>query len=109
MAGGRYPDIEAEVYKIIEGDCCVRVVLDREMDGNTARQGCREGEAACGWCQEHRVEEAAEANSEEVVGGADWAEFQRSLSARKRLGRQEMALQSQEQLEVEKLQETLEE
>jgi hypothetical protein len=41
------------------------------------------------------------------VDKADRAEFQRSLLARRSLGQQEMALQSQEQLEVERLEEML--
>jgi superfamily II DNA or RNA helicase len=104
LAGGRYADTEAEVYEIVEGDCCIRVVLDREMDGNTARQGCERGEEACGWCQEQG---ANGVGGEEAVDEADRAEFQRSLLARRSLGRQEMALQSQEQLEVERLEEML--
>ena len=35
------------MHKIIEGDSCVKVVIDQEIDGNTARQGYKKGEEAC--------------------------------------------------------------
>jgi hypothetical protein len=36
-AGGRFRDMEVEVHEIIEGDGCIRVVLDREVYGDAAK------------------------------------------------------------------------
>jgi superfamily II DNA helicase RecQ len=65
-AGGRFRDIEAEVHEIIEGDGYIRVVLDREMDGDTASQSCRGGEEVCSRCRENQGLE----EEEERVDGA---------------------------------------
>jgi hypothetical protein len=106
LPGSRFADIEAEVHEIVEGDGCIRVVIDREMDGNMARRGCEKGEEACTWC---RGREPLKEEDVEAVNKADRAEFHCNLIARRRLHFQEIALQSQEQLEVERLQDMLEE
>jgi superfamily II DNA helicase RecQ len=116
-ASGRFRNIEAEVHEIIEGDGCIRIVLDREMDGDTARQSCRRGEEACSRCQEHAMLNE-EVPSDVVLGTgdntvnkelADRLQFEQGIVARRSLGRRETVLQSQEQLEVQRLAEMLEE
>jgi superfamily II DNA helicase RecQ len=113
--GSRFGDIEAEVHEIIQGDGCIRVVIDREMDGHE-RLMCKRGEEVCSRCREKQV---LEEEKERVDGrdkiveagkkGAARQEFERSLVARRNLARQEMTLQSREQLEVERLREMLQE
>jgi superfamily II DNA helicase RecQ len=118
LTRGRFTDVEADMHEIIEGEGCMRVVIDREMDGNTARRGCKKGEEACCRCQ---GQELLEEEDEVVVGkpGDDSSvdveelayrdEFERRLAGRRSLSCQEMALQSREHLEVERLGEMLEE
>jgi superfamily II DNA helicase RecQ len=121
--GGRFRDVEAEVHEIIEGDGCIRVVLDREMDGDTTRQRCMRGEEACSRCEEQGVLGRDERLEEDEVAGAvletggnaahkesaERLQFEHSLAARRSLAQREAALQSQEQLEVQRLAEMLEE
>lgn len=104
--GGRFGDIEPEVHELIQGDGCIRVVIDREMDGHE-RLMCKSGEEACSRCREEQVREEETAEAGEEV--ADWQAFNRSLAARRQLACREMALQSREQLEVERLGEMLQE
>ena len=106
LAGGQFADIEPEMHEIVEGDGCIRVVVDREMDGNAARRGCKEGEESCSWCRE-RGRPGAE--GEERAREVDCAELEHVLHARRSLARREMLLQAREQLEVERLEEMLDE
>ena len=57
--GGRFGDVEAEVHELIQGDGCIRVVMDREMDGHE-RLMCKGGEEACSRCWEKQVFEEGE-------------------------------------------------
>jgi superfamily II DNA helicase RecQ len=109
-AGSRFREVEADVHEVVEGDGCIRVVIDREMDGH-ARQACRRGEEACSWCREQGIWEEGEseaAERAEAAALADEQAFRGRLAARRSLGRRETALQAQEQLEVQKLEEMLE-
>jgi superfamily II DNA/RNA helicase len=113
--GGRFGDIEAEVHELIQGDGCIRVVMDREMDGHE-RLMCKGGEEACSRCWEKQFleegEETIDRRHEQDKAreeGAHRQEFERSLIARRHLACQEMALQLQEQREVERLGEMLQE
>jgi hypothetical protein len=103
-AGGWFRDVETDVHEIVEGDGCIWVVIDREMDGH-ARQAFRRGEEACSRCREQGIWEEGES---EAAALADEQAFRGCLAARRSLGCCEMALQAQEQLEVEKLEEMLE-
>jgi superfamily II DNA helicase RecQ len=113
--GGRFGDVEAEVLELIQGDGCIRAVIDREMDGHE-RLKCKSGEEACSRCWEGQVLEEGEETEDRremmVEAQEELAarqEFERSLVAPRDLGRKERALQSQEQLEVERLGEMLQE
>ncbi len=78
---------EEDAVEFIEGRCCRREVLDREMDGRTDRFGCAEGEEACDVCQGQQMArdltELAETDGvgpdeeEEMVGAAVEADYQR--------------------------------
>jgi superfamily II DNA helicase RecQ len=57
--GGRFGDVEAEVLELIQGDGCIRAVIDREMDGHE-RLKCKSGEEACSRCWEGQVLEEGE-------------------------------------------------
>jgi hypothetical protein len=45
--------VERAMWELTEGKGCMRVVLDREMDGNRERRRCQleEGESRCQWCR----------------------------------------------------------
>ena len=42
---------EAAMMEFIEGNKCRRIVMDREMDGEVGRLGCRSGERRCDVCK----------------------------------------------------------
>jgi hypothetical protein len=109
-AGGRFCDVDADVHEMVKGDGCIWAVINREMDGH-ARQACRRGEEACSRCREQGVwgeSESEAAERAEAAVLADEQVFQGLLAARRSLGRRETALQAQEQLEVQRLEEMLE-
>jgi superfamily II DNA helicase RecQ len=64
--GGRFGHIEPEVHELIQGDSCIRVVLDCEMDGYE-RLMCKSGEEACSRCLEKQVSE----EEEEMLSGRE--------------------------------------
>jgi superfamily II DNA helicase RecQ len=66
-------NVDARVHEIIEGNSCIRVVLDRAMDGDMLRQRCRRGEEACSRCQEQGVleEEGPLADAEKLLAEAE--------------------------------------
>ena len=47
--------VEKAMWSFTETKGCVRVVLDREMDGRVDRTGCEDGEEACYRCEGRRV------------------------------------------------------
>lgn len=49
--------VEDDMREFIEARGCMRVVLDREMDGRMDRERCEEGEERCEWCEARHVEE----------------------------------------------------
>jgi superfamily II DNA helicase RecQ len=107
--GSQFGDVKAEVHELIQGNSCIRAVINREMDGHE-QLTCKSGKEACSQCQEGQVLEEREETvdrGETIVEAkeelAAQQEFKRSLVAHKDLGRKERALQSQEQLEVERL------
>jgi superfamily II DNA helicase RecQ len=133
-----FADIDTRVHEILQGDGCIRVVLDRAMDGDMLRQSCRAGEEACSRCQEQgvlseeapsavempstveempstveempsTVEEMPSTVEETPADTADRLEFERQLAARRSLSQRERAQQSREQLEVLRLAEMLQE
>ncbi|KAF1925609.1 P-loop containing nucleoside triphosphate hydrolase protein, partial [Didymella exigua CBS 183.55] len=71
-ASGWAKDTEEGVRELVEGDGCMRVIIDREMDGNHTREGCEPGEEPCGRCQ-LRVHSAG-AEVEAAVGDEDETE-----------------------------------
>ncbi|UPX20004.1 uncharacterized protein EKO05_0010251 [Ascochyta rabiei] len=102
-------DTEEGVRKLVKGDGCMRVIIDRKMDRNHTREGCEPGEELCGWCQ--LQVHSAGAEVEAVVGDEDEterAEFNAQLQARRNLSQQERELALREQQEVQRLEEMLE-
>ena len=122
-------EVEEEMQAFISGEGCMRVVMDRSMDGRVDRVGCEDGEEACQRCQAQRaitdVEEVVEELGVEAEEGVEVQEstpgqldiqneverieFQQQLSTRKARAVQLVASQSKEALEVERLVELMEE
>ncbi|KAK4221164.1 P-loop containing nucleoside triphosphate hydrolase protein [Podospora fimiseda] len=61
--------IERAMWEFLETAGCVRVVLDREMDGRTDRKGCEDGDERC-----YRCEAAAPVAMETVRQKQKWRE-----------------------------------
>ena len=57
------------MWRFIETKGCVRVVLDREMDGREDRTGCKDGEEACYRCEGRA--KARRRGGEGEAGGGD--------------------------------------
>lgn len=66
---------DKDVIEFAQGRVCRREVLDREMDGNVDRFGCREGEEVCDVCQ--RQERQREQQQQETIGNAVTEEAER--------------------------------
>jgi superfamily II DNA helicase RecQ len=62
---GKKAGVEKVMWEFVEGEGCMRAVLDREMDGWTGPRRCRvgEGEAACQRCHADRTEWFAQAQA----------------------------------------------
>ncbi|KAF2008294.1 P-loop containing nucleoside triphosphate hydrolase protein, partial [Aaosphaeria arxii CBS 175.79] len=56
-------EVEEEMLELIDGNGCMRVVLDGAMDGRLDREGCEEGEAACQRCRLARWHDEGEEES----------------------------------------------
>jgi hypothetical protein len=68
--------VERAMWGFTETKGCVRVVLDREMDGREDRTRCEEGEEACYRCEGRRVgwEEGEGQTAEEGIGDGEGVE-----------------------------------
>lgn len=122
--------VEREMWEFMETKGCVRIVLDREMDGRDDRVGCEEGEEVCYRCAEVRARQQQEEQvirrleQEEGYGDEtrlrlqDEDEEKKAVEAelqmdqgrmqRRMRAEEERARQSNEALEVVQFQELLE-
>lgn len=78
---------ETQMVEYLEGDRCRRVVLDRDMDGNSERTACRTGEQFCDVCRglgKRRMRVVPETEGNEVVEGEEDGEEFASSPPRKR-------------------------
>ena len=103
-------DTEEGMQALIAGSGCMRVVLDREMDGRVNRQQCEEGEELCSHCcGQWKASERAEAEKRkrEETDEVGRQEYNQEIKARAALRRREMETQSIEQLEIGELEERL--
>jgi len=123
--GGLSKDVEEDMLEFITTEGCMRVILDREMDGRKDRVGCEDGEEKCDGCRANKAglrgeEIDAEVGIEEEVVGvgmeeevmevdglgeekekeAEMIEFKREVERRRLMAVKEMELQSREMLEV---------
>jgi superfamily II DNA helicase RecQ len=121
-------DVEEEVVEMISGGGCMRVVIDKAMDGNYGRLSCEEGEEKCNRCQEamatemivegsggvegttqEEMERAEAVESQEVQEEMERVEFRQQLSLRKRVAEREVRLQAKGAQEMQKLVQLMEE
>jgi Helicase conserved C-terminal domain len=116
-------DVEEEMREFITTEGCMRVVLDREMDGRVDRVGCEEGEEKCGRCSEafgareavvvgedeceERGEEGEGGEEGEADEGGERVAFAREMAERRMIAYEEMKVQSEGILGVQGLEERL--
>jgi len=105
--------VDEEMHELISGKGCVRVILDREMDGREDRIGCEEGEEKCRWCSERVMAGEGERRGEEGRwSGLDDDErvsFEQEAETRRAAAHRERASQSEEAIQIQELEDRLEE
>lgn len=77
-------DVEAEMRELIDGDGCMRRVLDTAMDGRDDGLDCREGVEKCQRCQA-LVDDEEEEEEDCTQEDADRAEFEQQMLTRRAL------------------------
>jgi hypothetical protein len=92
--GTSFSKVEPRVHRIREGDGCICVVIDRAMDGNKLRQGCQEQGLLDKQVLLGAGEVSLNVGEVPVDNTANWLQFERSLAARRSLGRQETTLRT---------------
>ncbi|KAL8300987.1 hypothetical protein RB593_003818 [Gaeumannomyces tritici] len=113
--------VERAMWEFTETEGCVRVVLDREMDGREDREGCEKGEQACYRCGESGEDGDMEGGGDVGrdgegegdigyvgIDGEDDVDIFRGRAQRKMYGWQERIRQAGEVLEVVRLEEIME-
>lgn len=120
--------VDEAMSRLAQGNSCLRIVIDGEMDGRIDRVACEPAEQACSVCARRQPQERRRAVDEtsEAVAGASarevgpalqpqrvdaWRreEFERENQARRALARREQTTQSILQLEVLRLEDLLRE
>jgi superfamily II DNA/RNA helicase len=101
-------EVEEEMQEVVAGEGCMRVVIDRAMDGRVDRESCEEDEAVCQRCESRRRREGEDEGEEEEEeereeGEAERGEFAEQRKSREWLGTQEAVRQGEEAQEVEGL------
>ena len=116
--GGWGSKVEEEMREFITTEGCMRVVLDREMDGRLDRIGCENEEEKCSQCRERlsivETDRVGEDRYEEEeldgdLGNEERLEFEHEVEARRAAAYKEMELQSTELLGIQGLEERLDE